>query len=271
MRGSLLFLLLLAAFQPCQRHFPRELLQKPVTLSEPLKKRFPTTDRFLEATEQLFVLGLVLYYVVDTYHLLEDRFPKDWQEVCKASWLPLDCKEIRNPVTGKPILEWKKDDPGAIWLEQKDGALYLAVRYYDLEARPIGKVIVERGKVQLTGPSMRPEERAAIRKLPDGVKGAGLIAGLLFPILEADLCAHDATWEDITARYPVLKALRNPYTGEPLRPLFWKKGWKSPVQKGEPGTFGVLWKQDTRGGWSPDILVFVEDGEELTEYLNRIL
>ena len=269
------WMLLLLAFQPCEGLYP-ELEDR---LKEPpppeIQKQFGGWNGFLQKLEHMFPLAMVVTELPGFYYLEEGRFPSSWKEVCALDWVPVRCDLLVNPFTGRKLVDEKKGGLGSIWLERKGEKTDVVIYFYEsvenlrepkelpLDVRPPDYTILGQ------------HIRDLWKELDDTLKGAMVLATILESAFQLPKsCLEGLGWEDFVKRFPGLKALRNPYTGEPLEPIAWEwdyRGWdyKELARGGRPGDVVVVWHTHEQS-MEADVRILVEDGRFLSEVLEEL-
>ena len=272
MRKVLWLFLVLLGFKPCADSFPPEVLERMKSPPPPhIQKRFGGWEEFGRKAEQLGPLVSILDTALGLYWLDQGRFPRSWQEVCQQDWLPLRCDLLRNPFTGRSILKQERRELGAMWPAVREGKLYLVLYFYSLpELGPPRELWAPREPmyrnlfIQKSWPKLDlPVKRAfAAREL-----AASVLRG------EAE-CAKALGWQGLGKRFPVVRAIRNPYAGEAVKATLWNNGYlfRSELRERAKGALaGALLVAWFRVGerWDLSVDLVLENGRLLEDALRE--
>ncbi len=270
MRKTWWFLLLLG-FRPCEHLLPQELRARmkeppPVQITE----KFGGWEQFAQKWLQGMAFGDVVTTMLQIYRLERGEFPTSWRDLCSLSWMPVNCDLLINPFTGRKLSDQRPNEVGSLWLETKNGGTDLVWYFYQPPDFNAPKEL--RLRLQ-PWPAVQRDLGRVWKDLDARTKGAAALWSITGLVLStAGRCARDLGWEGFVARFSVLRALRNPYTGAPLRPALWEEDMpterlRARLRGAAPGELVVTW---TRKG---DLAVFdvvTEDGRLLQEVLQEL-
>ena len=270
-----LWWLVFLAFQPCSGAIPPELRELKDPLPAHLRENFRNVGDFLSKVEQLQPWGFLLHALLDLYWLEARRFPTSWREVCNQDWIPVRCDLLVNPLSGKKLLEQDRSELGSIWLENNGNnanQILVVFRFYDRPPELDGPKDI-RLPVKASSLGNDPGFLTLWPHLTASQKKAYALAELVDAVLEATGgCARELGWSAYRERFPVIRAIRNPYTGEPAEPFGW---WTKPLSLSElrklaeeaaAGEFLVEWHSED----TATVDVVTEEGVLLEDALREL-
>jgi hypothetical protein len=168
-------------------------------------------------SERWLLDDAILYPAINRYRYT-GRAPESLKDLCESGATALRCEDWINPFTGIPYPEGREGIPGAVFLERSvadNGKPVIQIKESTLD--PQTSVLVTKTRLS------EGERTAGPRKTPTVVLSKPVLAAysVSFAVETMIRCVADAgSWELATRRLPILKKLRNEFTGGYARAVF---------------------------------------------------
>ncbi|MHA2611840.1 MAG: hypothetical protein V2G33_05605 [bacterium JZ-2024 1] len=198
-----------------------------IPFPESFKSQFPggfpelRAKRFLYESTLEATIGVGYY----TYMTFEAKKPESVQELCQTPYMPVDCKDILNPYTGKPLLETPPDTYGWFTISTPDTSDPTSPGYFhyllpdekDPNLKPKEEVVYDAVWLKLSIPfNLLEGKQFAIfyrpKHLEDGWKTATAVKrSLVHALYNYKFCKGKAptSFEELKEMFPFLSKLRN--------------------------------------------------------------
>ncbi|MFN4182702.1 MAG: hypothetical protein ACK4G3_05835 [bacterium] len=165
-----------------------------------------------EAKQMAQYVSLVMNQLL-WYWMWEGKVPKDMEELCQSPYFPIRCSDFRSIYTGKPVGEWKKEEPGTFWFEPEEPGQRLKVHFtliVDGEPKTVSQTWFPYPNVELCWDLVKGWTREDIASATVA-KTVSSFAN--FPSHFGLSGDKPRTFEELVGKVPLLKYLRNEFTG----------------------------------------------------------
>jgi len=200
-------------------------------LPGPLAERFKDWEEVTAHRAALFGVMAVVHHGLKNYVMTHLRLPKGLTELCEGPYLIVDCKDLLNPYTGRPVFETPKGELGSIWVEldPPGGEADLLTKFSEMMTQfhwDTGKPRVEQFIFGFVRDYINPNKSSPYGEIYASDTPAELIIGSSIESemtslgnLFADQCQlgrgkkGSYSFQEMTSIFPILNKLKNPYTG----------------------------------------------------------